>query len=57
MIGDKWIDPQTGLDAGMRGALVRTGKPVDQALEQKAAAQKVSVYTDLAEFVTKELIR
>jgi len=56
VIGDKWIDPQTGLDAGMRGALVRTGKPVDQALEQKAADKKVSIYTDLAEFVTKELI-
>ena len=40
VVGDKWIDPQTGLDAGMRGALVRTGKPVDQALEQKAAQKK-----------------
>jgi D-glycero-D-manno-heptose 1,7-bisphosphate phosphatase len=56
VIGDKWIDPKTGLDAGMRGALVRTGKPVDQALEQKAAQNKVSIFTDLAEFVTKELI-
>jgi len=56
VIGDKWIDPQTGLDAGMRGALVRTGKPVDQALEQKAAQKKVSIFTDLAEFVTQELI-
>ena len=56
VIGDKWIDPQTGLDAGMRGALVRTGKPVDQALEQKAAQKKVSIYTDLAEFVTMGLI-
>ena len=56
VIGDKWIDPQTGLDAGMHGALVRTGKPVDQALEQKAAQKKVSIFTDLAEFVAKELI-
>jgi D-glycero-D-manno-heptose 1,7-bisphosphate phosphatase len=56
MIGDKWIDPQTGLDAGMRGALVRTGKPIDQALEQKAAQKKVFIYKDLAEFVTKKLI-
>ena len=56
VIGDKWIDPQTGLDAGMHGALVRTGKPVDQALEQKAAQKKVSIFTDLAEFVTQELI-
>jgi len=55
VIGDKWIDPQTGLGAGMRGALVRTGKPVDQALEQKAAQEKVLIFTDLAEFVDKEL--
>jgi D-glycero-D-manno-heptose 1,7-bisphosphate phosphatase len=56
VVGDKWIDPQTGLDAGMRGALVRTGKPVDQALEQKAAQKKVPIYKDLAEFVAKGLI-
>jgi histidinol phosphatase-like enzyme len=56
VIGDKWIDPQTGLDAGMRGALVRTGKPIDQALEQKAAPKKVPIYMDLVEFVTKGLI-
>ena len=55
VIGDKWIDPQTGLDAGMHGALVRTGKPVDQALEQKAVRENVSIFTDLAEFVSKEL--
>ena len=56
VIGDKWIDPQAGLGAGMRGALVRTGKPVVQALEQNAAQKKVSIFTDLAEFVAKELI-
>ena len=56
VVGDKWIDPQTGLDAGMRGALVRTGKPIDQALEQKAAQKNVSIHKDLGEFVTKELI-
>ena len=26
VVGDKWIDPQTGINAGMRGALVKTGK-------------------------------
>jgi len=55
VIGDKWIDPKTGLDSGMRGALVRTGKPVDQSLEQKAVQEKVPIYKDLAEFVAKEL--
>ena len=44
VVGDKWIDPQTGLDAGMRGALVRTGKPVDQALVQKAAQKSVYLH-------------
>jgi hypothetical protein len=39
----------------MRGALVRTGKPVDQSLEQKAVQEKVPIYKDLAEFVAKEL--
>jgi len=39
----------------MHGALVRTGKPVDQALEQKAGRVNVSIFTDLAEFVSKEL--
>jgi len=39
----------------MRGALVRTGKPVEQALEQKAAEEKVPIFRDLAEFVAKEL--
>ena len=35
-VGDKWIDPKSGLNAGMKGALVETGKPIDNALRRKA---------------------
>ncbi len=55
VIGDKWIDSQTGLNAGMRGALVRTGKPIDQELGLKAAKHNVPVFEDFAEFVGLEL--
>ena len=56
MIGDKWIDPQTGLDAGMRGGLVRTGKLVDSELEELAKANKVQVFPDVLEFVKQQLV-
>jgi len=55
VVGDKWIDPQTGLGAGMRGALVRTGKPIDEELELKASQKNVPICKDLAEFVSLEL--
>ena len=56
MIGDKWIDPQTGLDAGMRGGLVRTGKVVNSELEDLAKANNVQIFPDLLEFVKQQLI-
>ena len=55
VIGDKWIDPQTALACGMQGALVRTGKPIDQSLEKKAADHQVGIFDDLAQFVSEEL--
>ena len=55
VIGDKWIDPQTALNSGMNGALVRTGKPIDQSLEKKAVRTKVKIFKDLAEFISLEL--
>jgi len=39
----------------MRGALVRTGKPIDEELELKASQKKVPICKDLAEFVSLEL--
>ena len=56
MIGDKWIDPQTGLDAGMKGGLVRTGKVVDSELEEMAKANNVESFPDLLEFVKQQLV-
>ena len=56
VIGDKWIDPQTGLDAGMRGGLVRTGKVVDSELEEIAKANNVELFPDLLEFVKQQLV-
>ena len=40
VVGDKWIDPQTGLNAGMKGALVETGKSIDNDLRRKALEKK-----------------
>ena len=56
VVGDKWIDPQTGLNAGMKGALVETGKSIDNDLRRKALEKKVPVYPDLSEFIRKEIL-
>ena len=56
VVGDKWIDPQTGISAGMRGALVRTGKPMDDEIKDLARRSHVPIYLDLCEFVSKELL-
>ena len=37
-VTDKWIDPQPHW-CGMQGALVRTGKPIDQSLKKAADHQ------------------
>lgn len=55
VIGDKWIDPQTALNASMNGVLVRTGKPVDGNLRMKAVENKVKIFDDLAQFISLEL--
>jgi D-glycero-D-manno-heptose 1,7-bisphosphate phosphatase len=55
VVGDKWIDPQTGLNASMKGALVQTGKPIDENLQKKAESAGVPIYKDLAEFAAKEI--
>ena len=55
IVGDKWIDVETGLNSGMRGSLVRTGKPIDKELELKASEKEVPIFSDLLEFVTSEL--
>ena len=56
VVGDKWIDPKSGLDAGMRGSLVETGKPIDNSLRILAKEKKVPIYKDLAEFLRTEIL-
>ena len=56
VVGDKWIDPKSGLDAGMRGSLVETGKPIDVGIRLLAKEKKVPIYKDLAEFLRTEIL-
>jgi len=56
VVGDKWIDPQTGLKASMRGALVKTGKPITVELQKQAASEEVPIYENIAEFAEKEIL-
>jgi D-glycero-D-manno-heptose 1,7-bisphosphate phosphatase len=55
MVGDKWIDAQTGLSAGIRAALVKTGKPIDSEIESKAIDSKVPIHLNLLEFAERTL--
>jgi histidinol phosphatase-like enzyme len=56
VVGDKWIDPQTGLNASMRGALVKTGKPITAEWHKQAESEEVPIYKDVAEFAEKEML-
>ena len=56
VVGDKWIDPQTGLQASMRGALVQTGKPITVELQKQAYSEGVPIYENIAEFAEKEIL-
>ena len=56
VVGDKWIDPQTGLKASMRGALVKTGKPITMELQKQAASEEVPIFENIAEFAEKEIL-
>jgi len=56
VVGDKWIDPQTGLKASMRGALVKTGKPITVELQKQAASEEVPIYENIAEFAEREIL-
>ena len=55
VIGDKWIDAETGLLAGMRGALVRSGKPIENSIELLALESRVPIYADVNDFISGEL--
>ena len=51
MVGDKWMDAETGLNAGMKAALVQTGKEVDDALCEQAKSNAVPIFPSLTECV------
>ena len=55
MVGDKWIDAQTGLSAGMQAALVKTGKPIDAEIGSNAIDSRVPIHLDLLEFAERTL--
>ena len=55
MIGDRWSDAQTGINAGMKVALVKTGKQLSTEIVRKANEEEVSVFNDISEFVEKEI--
>lgn len=56
VIGDKWLDPQTGLNAGMSGALVKTGKPIDGNTMIEAKKNNVPIYEDINAFVNERIL-
>ena len=57
MIGDRWSDAQTGINAGMKVALVKTGKQLSEKIVRRAADKNVSVFDDISEFVEKEIYK
>ena len=50
MVGDKWIDIETGLKSNMNAALVRTGKKINSETEKIASIQKVPICEDIPSF-------
>lgn len=50
MVGDKWIDAETGLRSKMNAALVQTGKEISTDTEKKASAKNVRIFADLNAF-------
>ena len=50
MVGDKWIDAETGLRSKMNAALVQTGKEISTDTEKKALAKNVPIFADLNAF-------
>lgn len=55
MIGDRQSDWEAGLNAGINGAAVRTGKPIEAAEEMFLREKKVPVFAGLADFVREAL--
>ena len=56
MVGDKWIDAETGLKAKLNGALVKTGKVIGQEVEKLAREKNVPICENLFSFTNTYLI-
>jgi D-glycero-D-manno-heptose 1,7-bisphosphate phosphatase len=50
MVGDKWIDVETGLKSKMNAALVRSGKEINSEIENHAYIEKVPICDDILSF-------
>ena len=50
MVGDKWIDVETGLKSKMNAVLVRSGKEINSEIENHASIEKVPIYDDILSF-------
>lgn len=50
MVGDKWIDVETGLKSKMNAALVRSGKKINSEIENHASIEKVPICDDILSF-------
>ena len=57
MVGDKWIDVETGLKSKMNAALVRTGKEINSETEKIASIQKVPICEDLLSFCNSHITK
>ena len=57
VVGDKWIDPQTGINAGMKGGLVKTGKAIDSKTTSLAEENKIPIHNHLGTFVETEIFQ
>ena len=57
MVGDKWIDVETGLKSKMNAALVRTGKKINSETEKIASIQKVPICEDILSFCNSHITK
>ncbi len=57
MVGDKWIDAETGLSSKMNAALVSTGKKINSETEKLASANNVPICETLLNFAEDYLFK
>lgn len=57
MVGDKWIDAETGLRANINSALVKTGKKVELETEVLAQDKNIPICEDLLSFTHTYLLK